>query len=89
MFNAVAGWLLKVSMSGSFFVAGVLLTITGWNTNLAAAQSPSTFLAMRIVFAVGTILLAIAAGLLLRGYRVDETAVRAAKARLAAIRPAS
>lgn len=89
MFNAVAGWLLKVSMSGSFFVAGVLLTITGWNTNLAAAQSPSTFLAMRIVFAIGTILLAIAAGLLLRGYRVDETAVRAAKARLAAIRPAS
>lgn len=89
MFNAVAGWLLKLSMSGSFFVAGVLLTITGWNTHLAAAQSPGTFLAMRIVFSVVTILLALVAGLLLRGYHVDEAAVLAAKVRLARIRPAS
>ncbi len=83
MFNAVAGWLLKLSMSGSFFIAGLLLTVTGWDTHLAAAQSANTFLAMRVVFAVGTILLALAAGWLLRGYRVDEPAVLAAKARLA------
>lgn len=89
MFNAVAGWLLKVSMSGSFFVAGVLLTITGWDTHRVAAQSSDTFLAMRIIFAAGTVLLALAAGLLLRGYRVDEPAVLAAKARLAKIRAAT
>jgi 2,5-furandicarboxylate decarboxylase 1 len=42
-------------------------------------QSSGAFLAMRIVFAADTILLALAAGLLSSGYRVDEPAVLTAQ----------
>lgn len=79
MFNAVAGWLLKLSMSGSFFLAGLLLVLTGWDTPRGAAQDSETFLSMRVIFSAGTIVLAIVAALLLHGYRIDEAAVLSAR----------
>ena len=75
MFNAVLGWKLKVALSGSIFLAGVALNLTGWDTALKAAQTPETFLAMRIAFSAGTILFALLAAALIAGYRVTEAAV--------------
>lgn len=79
MFNAVLGWMLKVALSGSIFLAGVALTLTGWQTELKVAQTPETFLAMRIAFSAGTIVLALAAAALIAGYRVTEESVAASR----------
>ncbi len=92
MFNAVLGWMLKVALSGSIFLAGVALSLTGWHTELKAAQTPETFLAMRVAFSAGTILFAVTAAILIAGYRVTEEAVaesRREMLRLAANRPAT
>ncbi len=83
MFNAVLGWMLKVALSGSIFLAGVALSLTGWQTDLKAAQTPETFLAMRIAFSAGTIVFALVAAALIAGYRVTEADVAASR-RLAA-----
>jgi len=79
MFNAVLGWMLKVALSGSIFLAGVALTLTGWQTELKVAQTPETFLAMRIAFSAGTIVLALGAAALIAGYGVTESAVAASR----------
>jgi GPH family glycoside/pentoside/hexuronide:cation symporter len=79
MFNAVLGWMLKVAISGSIFLAGVALNLTGWQTELKAAQSAETFLAMRVAFSVGTIVFAILAAALIAGYRVTEADVAASR----------
>ncbi len=75
MFNAILGWMLKVALSGSIFLAGVALSLTGWDTGLKAAQSPETFFAMRVAFSAGTIVLALAAAAIIAGYRVTEETV--------------
>lgn len=75
MFNAVLGWMLKLALSGSIFLAGVALALTGWQTDLKAAQTPETFFAMRVAFAAGTIVLAVLAAVLIAGYRVTEESV--------------
>ncbi|MDP3069506.1 MAG: MFS transporter [Opitutaceae bacterium] len=75
MFNAVLGWKLKVALSGSIFLAGVALELTGWQTNLKAAQSEETFFAMRVAFSVGTIVFALIAAAIIAGYRVTEETV--------------
>jgi len=72
MFNAVLGWMLKVALSGSIFLAGIALDLTGWQTELKAAQTPATYLAMRIVFSVGTIVFAVIAAAFVAGYGVTE-----------------
>ena len=79
MFNAVLGWMLKVALSYSIFLAGVVLDLTGWQTELKTAQSPSTFLAMRIVFSVGTVLFAGIAAAFIAGYGVTEADVAASR----------
>ena len=79
MFNAVLGWMLKVALSGSIFLAGLALAATGWETELKAAQSEATFFAMRVAFAVGTVVLALIAAALVAGYRVTEADVAAAR----------
>lgn len=86
IFNAVAGWLLKLSMSGAFFVAGVLLSASGWETSRAAAQTPETFMAMRVMFSVGTVALALAAAYLIRGYGITEATVADARAKVARVK---
>ena len=83
MFNATAGWLLKLSMSGAAFGAGALLVLCGWHTELAVNQSPSTYLAMRIAFSLGTVVLAVLAAVFIRRYAVPEQRVLEARARLA------
>lgn len=75
MFNAVLGWMLKVALSGSIFLAGVALNLTGWETELKAAQTDETYFAMRVAFSVGTIVFALLAAALIAGYRVTEEAV--------------
>jgi GPH family glycoside/pentoside/hexuronide:cation symporter len=84
MFNAVLGWALKVALSGSIFLAGVALSLTGWDTALKAAQTPETFLAMRIAFSAGTIVFALAAAALIAGYRVTEADVTESRRLVAA-----
>lgn len=79
MFNAILGWKLKVALSGSIFLAGVALDLTGWQTSLKAAQSAETFLAMRVAFSTGTIVLALLAAVILAGYAVTEKSVAAAR----------
>jgi Na+/melibiose symporter-like transporter len=81
MFNAVLGWMLKVALSGSLFLAGLALSLTGWDTALKAAQTPATFLAMRIAFSTGTIVLALGAAALIAGYKVTEADVAASRRR--------
>lgn len=80
MYNAVLAWSLKVAISGSIFLAGWVLALTGWVTELREAQSAGTFLAMRIVFAGGTVLFAGLAAWLIRGYAVTPEKVAAAQA---------
>ena len=79
MFNAVLGWMLKVALSGSIFLAGVALDWTGWKTSLKAAQSAETFLAMRIAFSAGTIVFALLAAALIACYGVTEEDVAASR----------
>jgi GPH family glycoside/pentoside/hexuronide:cation symporter len=79
MFNAVLGWMLKVALSGSIFLAGWALEFTGWQTELKAAQTPETYLAMRVAFSAGTILFALLAAALIAGYRVTEADVAASR----------
>jgi GPH family glycoside/pentoside/hexuronide:cation symporter len=75
MFNAVLGWMLKIALSGSIFAAGVTLQFTGWVTDLGPDQSEGTFLAMRIAFAGGTIVLASLALWCMSGYKVTQEMV--------------
>lgn len=84
MFNAVSSWLLKFSSSLTIFFSGYLLTVVGWDTDLEAAQSPGTFLAMRLAFSGATILLAVVAGLALLRFHVTEESVAAARASVTA-----
>jgi Na+/melibiose symporter-like transporter len=58
LFNAALSWALKLALTGSILLANIVLHFVGWDTTLKAAQTPGTFLAMRIVFAGGTVLLA-------------------------------
>lgn len=79
MFNAVLGWTLKFAVSGSIFLAGVALELTGWRTELGPAQSPETFTAMRLAFSGGTIVFALWALLTIARYDVTPEAVAASK----------
>lgn len=79
MFNAVLGWMLKVALSGSIFLAGLTLNLTGWDTALKNEQTPATFLAMRIAFSVGTIVFALLAATIISGYNVTEETVAASR----------
>jgi Na+/melibiose symporter-like transporter len=65
-------------------LAGVALSLTGWDTALKAAQTPETFLAMRIAFSAGTIVFALAAAALIAGYRVTEADVTESRRLVAA-----
>lgn len=47
-FSAVYWWIVKMGLSASLALSGVLLNTTGFQEKLGAAQSPDTFLWMRI-----------------------------------------
>ena len=84
MYNAVLAWAIKIALSGSIFLSGWVLALTGWVTDLKERQSDETFLTMRLVFTGGTLLFAGLAAWLIAGYRVTPQAVTAAQARSAA-----
>jgi GPH family glycoside/pentoside/hexuronide:cation symporter len=83
MYNAVLSWSLKFALTGSILLANVVLHLVGWRTELKAAQTPETFLAMRVSFAGGTVLLALTAAWFVWRYSVTAEAVAAAQARAA------
>jgi Na+/melibiose symporter-like transporter len=85
MFNSVLSWALKLALTGSILLANVVLHFVGWENALKAAQTPETFLAMRIVFAGGTVLLAGLAAIFILRYSVTPEAVAAAQARAAGV----
>lgn len=47
-YSSVYWWIVKLGLSTSLVVSGALLGVTGFEESLGAAQSPSTFLWMRI-----------------------------------------
>jgi GPH family glycoside/pentoside/hexuronide:cation symporter len=87
LFNSVLSWALKLALTGSILLANVVLHFVSWETALKAAQTLGTFLAMRIVFAGGTVLLAALAALFIFRYSVTPEAVAAARARAAGSPP--
>jgi Na+/melibiose symporter-like transporter len=61
-----------------------VLHLAGWDTTRQAAQDAGTFLAMRITFAGGTVVLAGVAACIIQRYTLTAETVRAAQARAAA-----
>ena len=84
VFNAVLAWSLKAALTGSILLANVVLHLAGWDTTRQAAQDAGTFLAMRITFAGGTVVLAGVAACIIQRYTLTAETVRAAQARAAA-----
>jgi GPH family glycoside/pentoside/hexuronide:cation symporter len=79
LFNSVLSWSLKFALTGSILLANVVLHLVGWKTELQAAQSDATFLAMRIGFAGGTVLLALIAAWFISRYSVTPDQVARAQ----------
>ena len=76
-----------LSMSGAAFAAGALLVLCGWRTERLVNQAPSIYLAMRIAFSLGPMILARLAALFIRRYAVTEQRILETRAPLA--QPAS
>lgn len=82
-FNAVGGWIRKVGLSLSLLISGYVISSTGFDAALGAAQSASTLLWMRILaVAIPTAMIVIAL-VLLRFYTLTEAKVNEVKAELA------
>ncbi len=82
-FNSVFWWIVKLGLSASLALSGVLLKITGFDEKLGGSQSGNTFLWMRIcdvAFPVAFILLAIH---FVRKFSLTEERVYQIKAKLA------
>ena len=58
MFGSVGGWVLKVALSSTHFLSGLMLNATGLKPELGGDQTPGTFMAMRVLFAVVPVLFA-------------------------------
>jgi GPH family glycoside/pentoside/hexuronide:cation symporter len=54
MLGALFSWVQKTGFALSFFGAGVVLNLTGFNATLGGMQSASTILGMRLTLAVST-----------------------------------
>jgi len=52
MFGSIGNWVVKLAVSLSFLIAGVILDLTGFDIALGSNQSPDTLLLMRILFSV-------------------------------------
>lgn len=84
LFNASLAWSLKAALTGSILLANVVLHAVGWETTRQAAQDPETFLAMRVAFSGGTVVLAAIAAWFIHRYTLTPAAVSAAQTRFAA-----
>jgi GPH family glycoside/pentoside/hexuronide:cation symporter len=85
MFNSVLAWAVKVSVTGSILLANVVLHLVGWKTELLANQAESTFLAMRVCFVGGTVVLAVLAAACIWRYTVTPQDVEDAQRRAAGL----
>lgn len=83
IFNSVLAWAVKFSVTGSILLANVVLHLVGWRTELLANQTESTFLAMRVAFVGGTVVLALLAAGCIWRYTVTPADVLRAQARAA------
>lgn len=72
MYAASLAWVTKLALSLTSVGSGYVLKFSGWVHEAGIDQDPGTFDKMRWVFSMGTIVLAIAASLVLRLYNLDE-----------------
>lgn len=79
MYNAMLAWTIKSAISGSILLSGWVLSLTGWVTEFQAQQPETTFFAMRLAFAGGTLLFTGLAAWLISGYSVTEETVAASR----------
>ena len=81
VFNSVLAWAVKFAVTGSILLANIVLHLVGWKTELLANQADATFLAMRLCFVGGTVLLALLAAACIWRYTVTPEDVARAQAR--------
>jgi GPH family glycoside/pentoside/hexuronide:cation symporter len=56
MYGAVFGWITKTAISLSAFIGGVALVMVGFNAESGGEQGESTFLGMRLLMVLGSML---------------------------------
>jgi GPH family glycoside/pentoside/hexuronide:cation symporter len=56
MYGAVFGWITKTAISLSAFVSGIALVMVGFDSKLGGGQAESTFLGMRLLMVLGTMI---------------------------------
>ncbi len=72
MYAASLAWVTKLAISLTLVGSAYVLKAAGWDHDAGVDQAPGTFDTMRWVFSMGTIVLAIAASLVLRLYNLEE-----------------
>jgi len=72
MFGSIGNWILKTTMAVTFFGAGVILDVVGFDVALKGNQSPDTLMAMRVLFAVVPAASSILALLLMAYYPLND-----------------
>ena len=73
MYAASLTWVNKLALSLTLVGSGYVLRASGWVHEAGIDQAPGTFETMRWVFSMGTIVLAVAASLMLRFYNLDDS----------------
>lgn len=73
MFGSVGNWILKVTMASTFFLSGLILSLTGFDVELKGDQAPETLLWMRILFSVVPAVSSLLALWLLKKYPLNES----------------
>jgi len=68
MFGSIGNWIVKIAMSATFLLSGVILEATGFHAELKGAQHPEALLWMRVLFAAVPAVSSLAAFFLLFGY---------------------
>lgn len=71
-FGSVGNWITKTAMASTYFIAGVILEMTGFNVDLKGDQAPETLLWMRILFSTVPALSSVLAFALLAVYPLTE-----------------
>lgn len=88
-FSAVFWWIVKLGLSASLALSGVLLNVTGFNEKLGGGQSGHTFLWMRICDIVFPVVFIAISIYFVHKFPLTEERVYQIKARLAAKRCAT
>jgi GPH family glycoside/pentoside/hexuronide:cation symporter len=86
MFGSVGNWILKTAMALTFFGAGVILDLVGFDVALKGNQSADTLLWMRMLFALVPAVFSFLALFLLSSYSLSEKRMEEIRAALEARR---